>query len=524
MTTAPDDAREIELKLELGEAELRAVARHPWLAELAEGRPGTRALRSVYFDTPDLALWRNGLVLRVRASGGRRSACAKTRGEARGGMTAREEHEAPLPRSARDLAETPTAALIAAIPDERMRGALERAAAGKPLAPRVETRVRRTTRRLRLGSARLELALDAGEVHAGRKRFPVRELELERLGGPTRAVYDVALRLAAEVALRPGLSGKAERGFAHLAGREPAPVRAERPVFPRGATLGAALGAALGECLRHMTSNQPAVEHGEDPEAVHQMRVGVRRLRSALRLFRRQLPVRETELLVEELRWLAGRLGAARDLDVFLEELLGPLTKSRPGDAGLAALREAAEAARREAYTELRRELGTKRYTILVLRLGRLVDDPTSRRRGASELARPARPVARRLLRHLARRVRGLGARLAELSPEELHRLRIRTKRLRYAAELLAPLFGNEAVRTARRFAELQDVLGHLNDQATATQLVAGLRERLAEPTPELARAEGFVLGWAAGSAALGRERLAGAWRGVERLEPFWER
>jgi CHAD domain-containing protein len=264
-------------------------------------------------------------------------------------------------------------------------------------------------------------------------------------------------------------------------------------------------------------------ERGRDPEGVHQMRIGLRRLRSALRLFRAQLPVRETEALVGELRWLAGLLGAARDLDVFLEELLGPLARSRPGDRGLAALHGAAEGARRESYTRLRRELASQRHALLLLRLGRFVDGGSFRRRGGSELAQPARPLARRLLRQRAARVQQLGARLGELSPQELHRLRIRAKRLRYATELLAPLCADAAAtRAARRLATLQDVLGHLNDQATAEQLVARLRERLPRVTPELTRAEGFVLGFAARSAALGRERLGDAWLGVERLEPFW--
>jgi CHAD domain-containing protein len=383
--------------------------------------------------------------------------------------------------------------------------------------------VRRTLLRLRHGTALVEAALDAGEVRAGRKSLKVRELELEHISGSTRALYDVALRLAADVALRPGLLGKAERGFAHLIGRESEPSRAERPVFPRGATLEAVLAAVLAECLRQISANQPVAERGRDPEGVHQMRVGLRRLRSALRLFRNQLPVRETEALVEELRWLAGLLGAARDLDVFLEELLGPVTKGRPDDRGLAALRDAAEGARRDAYAALRRELASQRYATLLLRLGCFVDGASFRRRGASELARPARPLARRLLRHRAARVGQLGARLDELSAQELHRLRIRAKRLRYAIELLAPLFPGAAPdRTARRLAELQDVLGHLNDQATAEQLVTRLRERLPEVTPEVTRAEGFVLGWASSSTALGRERLVAAWRRVERLEPFW--
>lgn len=516
--------REIELKLEIGEADFARLRRHPWLVEISEGRPATRTLHSVYFDTQDLALWQHGLVLRVRGIGRRRIVGVKTRGEARGGLVAREEYEAPLAPTPGDLREVPHAALLAAIPDARMRHAIERAAAGQRLAPRVETQVRRTTLRLRHGTALVELALDAGEVRVGRKRLPIRELELERISGATRALYDVALRLASDVTLRPGLLGKAERGFAHLAGREPEPSRAERPVFPRGATLEAVLAAVLGECLRQTSANQPVAELGRDPEGVHQMRVGLRRLRSALRLFREQLPVRETEALVEELRWLAGLLGAARDLDVFLEELLGPVTKGRPDDRGLAALREAAEGARRDAYAALRRELASPRYTALVLRLGRFVDGASFRRRGATELARPARPLARRLLRQRAARVRQLGVRIDELSTRELHRLRIRAKRLRYATELLAPLFGDAApARTARRLADLQDVLGHLNDQATAEHLVARLRERLPGVSLEITRAEGFVLGWASSSAAIGRERIVAAWRRVERLEPFWD-
>jgi inorganic triphosphatase YgiF len=515
---------EVELKLEVGASDLARLARHPSLEQFGEGRPATRTLHGVYFDTKDLDLWQRGLVLRVRTVGRRRIVGVKTRGDARGGLVAREEAEAPLASAPGELRQVPQAALLAAIPDARLRRAALRAAQGKRLVPRVETHVRRTTRRLRLGTSLVELALDVGEVRAGRRRMPIRELELERVAGSTRALYDVALRLAADAALRPGLLGKAERGFAVLAGRAPEPSRAERPAFARGASLEAVIAAVLGECLRQVSANQPVAVRGDDPEGVHQMRVGLRRLRSALRLFRRQLPVHETEALAPELRWLGRLLGAARDLDVFLEELLGPVTKNRPRDRGLAALREAAEKARREAYTALRRELASQRHTVLVLRLGRLVDGGAFRGRAAGELARPARPLARRLLRRRAERVRQLGARFDELSPPQLHRLRIRAKRLRYAIELLAPLFpGAAPERAARRLADLQDALGHLNDQATAEQLVARLRERLPEVTPEIVRAEGFVMGWASSTAALGRERLADAWRRVERLEPFWE-
>jgi CHAD domain-containing protein len=255
------------------------------------------------------------------------------------------------------------------------------------------------------------------------------------------------------------------------------------------------------------------------------MRVGARRLRSALRLFDAWLPPRVAHPLSSELRWLAGELGRARDLDVFQVETLAPMLASRPDDSGLAAWRDAAEAARTEAYAAVRAALASRRYALLVLRLGRFVESPSFRRTGGAA-ARDARaqPEGRRLLRHLAARMRNLGERLDQLSAQDLHRLRIRTKRLRYASELLGPLFeGKAPARTARRLAELQDALGHLNDLVNAEALIGQLRERMGTASPATARAEGFVLGYAARSAAAGRAELTHAWQRVARIDPFWE-
>ena len=517
--------REIELKLEVAAEDLPALLASPRLRELAEGRPRRQTLWSVYYDTADLALWRSGLVLRVRAAGRRRIVGVKTRGVVRGGLVAREEVEAPLAGEATDPRRAAPAVLLASIAEPRLRRAIEVAAAGGRLVPRVATQFRRSTLRVRLGSALVELALDQGEVRAGRARLPIRELELELLSGSARALFDVALRLAADVTLRPSALGKAERGFARLLGEEAAPVRAEPIALPRNASLDATLRAVLGECLRHLTANQPAAERGRDAEGVHQMRVGARRLRSALRLFDARLPPRAAHALSSELRWLAGELGRARDLDVFLGETLGPILAGRPEDAGLATWRDAAEAARAEAYAAVRTALASPRYALLVLRLGRVVEAPLFRRAGrATTREARAQPEARRLLRHLAGRMHDLGKRLDQLSAHDLHRLRIRTKRLRYASELLGPLFDGKApARTARRLAELQDALGHLNDLTNAEALAGQLRERIGDAaSPATARAEGFVLGYAARSAAAGRAELAHAWQRVARIEPFW--
>jgi inorganic triphosphatase YgiF len=516
--------REVELKLELEARDLSRLARHPRLLELAEGRARQQLLQSVYYDTPDLALWRKGLVLRVRAVGRRRIVGVKTRGVLRGGLVARDELEGLLAGAAIDPRRVPRAALLASIAQPRLRHAVEKAASGQRLGPRVETRFQRRTLRLHLGAAAIELALDQGEVRAGRSRLPIREIELELLAGRSAALFDVALRLAGDFALRPSSLGKAERGFARLLGAGPTPSRAAPVALRPGASLDDTVRNVLGECMRHLTANQLAAEKPEDPEGVHQMRVGTRRLRSALRLFDPWLPVRATQALVDELRWLGRELGRARDLDVFTLDLLGPIAKSRPEDAGLGTLHAAAESARAEAHVAVRTALRSQRYALLVLRLGRFVEGTPLRRAQLAALHAPARRAILPLLRRRAADVRKLGEQLDQLSTRELHRLRIRTKRLRYAIELVGPLFGDKAAaRSARRLAELQDVLGKLNDLANAEALLARLRERIPSADPEAtARAEGFALGYAARSAAAGRDALGNAWRRAARQGPFW--
>ncbi len=517
--------REIELKLEVRAQDLPHLLHHPRLLELAEGTPRRRSVLTVYYDTPDLALWRSGLVLRVRRIGRRLSVGVKTRGVVRGGLVARDELETPLAAAGLDPRRVARSGLLGAIAEPRLRRALERAAGGEPLAPRVETRFRRSALRVRLGSALVELALDEGEARAGRARIPIRELELELLAGATRALFDLALELATEFELQPSSLGKAERAFERLLGEAQAPAHAEPIQLARNASLEAALRSVLGECVRHLTANRSAAQHRTDPEGVHQMRVGARRLRSALRLFEAWLPPRVTLSLAGELRWLGRELGRARDLDVFVTELLGSLERSLPEDAGLEALHEAAEAARAEAHAAVRAALSSQRYALLVLRLGRFIEGTPFRRGGLAARQVSALRAARPLLRRLATELHELGARIDRLSARELHRLRIRTKRLRYAIELIGPLFGEKScTRAERRLAALQDRLGYLNDLASAEALLAQLRDRLgAKASPATARAEGRVLSHAAAWVAAGRAELSHAWRRVARSEPFWE-
>jgi len=511
--------REIELKLEIRPEDVPRLLGSPELRALAAGRGRTRSLHSVYFDTPQLGLARHGMALRVRRDGRRLVQTLKARGPERGAHFDRIEYEAVA------SAEQPDLDLV---PDPEARARALEAMAGAGLEPVIETRIRRTHRLLRQGDASLEIDVDVGEVRTVEGSQPLCEVELELREGEPGALYDVAIALLDVVPLRISTLSKADLGYASLTGSHPQPCKAKEPELAPDATLDRVVSATLECCLAHILGNLLPAHLGRDVEGVHQMRVGVRRLRSALRLFRPVVPAGVLRPLEAELRWLGRELGGVRDLDVFVVELLDPLFAGRPGDKGLERLREVAQALRAERHEALRRALDSVRVTRLCLELGRFVARREWRNQPLDEssarLFAPARGLAAELLELRDRKARRLGSRIDELSPAELHRLRIQLKRLRYAGELLGGLYpGRRRERYLERLPELQDRLGRLADLATAQGLLAGLLERIdPDARPACARAAGFVEGWAAADVAHDSRRLGKAWERFARARPFW--
>jgi len=512
--------REVELALRVPEAALGELRRHPRIRALGVDRPRTRALESVYWDTPRLDLWRAGLGLRLRRTDGTLLQNVKTRGEAAGGLFERAEWEAPLAGDRPDPA---------AIPDPALRRRVERETAGKELAPRVRTRVRRTVRRLREGAREALFVLDVGEVEAGSRRAPLCELELEQVRGDPRFLYDIALALQDRVPLRPAVRDKAERGFALLRGVESSPQRARRPVLPAGCSVDDALAAVLACGLEQILANEAPARTGLDPEGVHQMRVGTRRVRSALSVFRSVLPPEPLGRFRQELRWLARELGAARDLDVFLEQMLLPLARRSPDDPALKRLAEVARDLRDDAYTGLRETLDSPRCGRLLLELSAWVaargwrDPPPGS--GSGGLSAPALSFAGEQLARRYRKVRRRGRDLARRTRAEKHALRIEVKKLRYAAEFFRSLYPEPRVgRMIKRLGRLQDVLGHLNDRHTAEAVLDRSLEWLGpEATAAHHRAAGFVSGWTGAEAEHQARQLERRWKRFLRTRPFWQ-
>lgn len=260
-----------------------------------------------------------------------------------------------------------------------------------------------------------------------------------------------------------------------------------------------ALRVRLRAQLRTILATDPGTRLGRDPESLHDMRVAVRRTRALLRA---GAPLYTNDLggLVEELRWLGERLGAVRDLDVLLERLRAEAAALDPADARDArALLRSLESRRNGERRSLAKTLDSSRYIALLDRFEREIDDLA-----ASDTTTTLAEIAKNEMRKLRKRVRAT----ADPSDEELHALRKRGKRVRYAYELAG---GNAVVKRAKTF---QDVLGEHQDSVVAEST---LRELAASAAPARALAAGLLIERERAARAGARDRWRKSWKQLER-------
>jgi inorganic triphosphatase YgiF len=506
---------ESELKLRLDPRRVRALLDSPQLKARATAAPATGRLKTLYYDSPDQALRRHGTALRMRRVRRRWIQSVKAAGEETAGLHRRSEVEQVVPGPA------PQPELL---PGE-VRAALDGAAL--PLAPVFATEVRRTVIPLSLGDGQeVELALDRGRIKTADAVERICEAELEVKLGPPSSAFALALELLRAVPFVLEHRSKAERGYALLERRPPAPRMALPIALTAEVPANLALANAAAEGLRHMGANEAVARAGgQDIEGVHQMRVGLRRLNVALSLANKLRPDPERELLRAELSWIGDILGKARDLDVFIAETLDALRRRAGQDSDIDRLAERAAKARAKAYDALRAALDSPRYTEAQLRLGAWIAAFA-----APTLVVPDYPplgeVAGALLNKRHRQIRKFARRHGCQSKEELHALRLHAKKLRYSASFFAPLFARKRTRIfIARLAELQDMLGMAHDSEVARTVLAALGTR---PTPEAPprapwrRADALVEGWhlARGTDLAGR--IDAAWQALSKARRFW--
>ena len=374
------------------------------------------------------------------------------------------------------------------------------------LKPVFKTSVARTIYQVDGRDWAVEMSIDQGRVTAHGREAPISELELELKRGAPCHLFALADRLRKRLPLRILVKAKAQRGYELIEGKPISPVRAEKLALAKDATAEEAFRLIARSCLYQLIANEPAL-HNDDPEAVHQMRIAVRRLRTAISLFADVTRDAKVGQIKSGLRWITAQLAAARELDVFMHDA-GALPQV-PQSARASLGRLHAELARRrdDALAHARSTAASPQYgdhvfeTLAWIESGPWVtsDGPARTRR-----RQPARSLARRQLERRVRKIRKRGKALAGLSPRRRHKLRVQAKKVRYATDFFGALFpGKARKRRRKRFVSglksIQRALGQLNDVAAHEAL--GLRVARAPLLPsrdaarDLACAAGLVIG-----------------------------
>lgn len=406
-------------------------------------------LSTTYLDTDDLRLARWGASLRHRA------------GE---GWTVK------LPADGDGLVLVRTEVLFAGNgrrPPVDAVDLLQAFVRARALRPRASLRTLRRHVELRDADGRLlaDVVDDDVSVLDGRRTVTkFRELEVEITDDMPSRLLDAVLDLVRQAGAGP--PDPTPKYLRALGSSELRIPEVQLPKLGSNATGGDVLRRALARSVVRLVQHDPVVRLDDDPEGVHQARVATRRLRSDLRTFRPLLDPAWTKALREELDWLAGMLGSVRDGDVLLGRMRRRAAElAEPDPRGVELLVAAVEALRDHAQAELLSILRSERYLALLDRLVEAASAP--RVLPAAEL--PAEDVlpdlVRRPWKSLAKSVKALPG---VPSDDELHKVRIKTKRLRYASEAAAPIAGRKARKLAQAAADLQDVLGDLSDAVFA--------------------------------------------------------
>ena len=498
---------ERELKFVADRETLRIALTIPLPGKMTHG-PVSQAIKTTYFDTEALDLMRHGVTLRVRQSGGGCTLGVKRHMHAPAGYFQREEDEAPLPSTELNLD----------VLSRKTSLQLKKIAGKKALVPRFGSDVCRTVKILSFYGSDIEVALDEGFVFAGHKREPTHEIELELKAGPPVELFEFGLALADMLPLTPAVFSKAEHAAKLLSPTPFEPVRSALPNLARHNSAGEAIGMLLRNCLNHFLSNIPVLNRGDSMEAIHQMHVAMRRLRSVFTLVDWQFPSVELDALRAESKRIASLLGEARDWDVFVESICEGPVRRFVDTPGLDHLIDAARSKAQRSHGAVMRLAKDGTLARFTLRLNLFVE---RRSMPGDPLSEPVIDFAMTSLNRLYRRLLRRGRGFRSQSPVERHALRIAVKRMRYAAEFFGNLFRphSAAERYIEKAQALQNLLGQPNDKLIALKLIKTLD--CAEDA-ELSSAAGIAARWFAHKGDSDKLANREAWQSLCKAKPFW--
>jgi inorganic triphosphatase YgiF len=493
-------AIETELKLHISPEHLLNLKRHPLLRSLSTTRARNLKLYNIYYDTADLALHRLAMALRLRRAGKQFLQTLKGGGQVSAGLHQRNEWETPVPSEQLDFD------ALKACGAELPHGVRNR------LQPVFVTDFVRNVRLLKFEGAEIELCMDGGEIRAGQSSCPISELELELKSGTPQQLFKLAMALLDIVPLQVEHTSKAEYGYLLFSASKPSVSKGRFPPLKKSQSIASALQGLIGACLAHVQSNVPGALLKLDEEYLHQVRVGLRRLRVALSITQRFRTDDELTALREQVAKLCVELGRSREWDVFVTQTLAPICTRLPEHEGLREVLALSERARKKQHAGMESSLASPEFQRMLLRFGAWMQDEQW-----GEAENTLEQFAVETLKKRYKTAVKSGNAVTGTDAAQLHALRIACKKLRYSIEMLGSLYSDTKTKDyVAALADLQDILGTLNDIAVAHRLLSELDNAARHDTLALIR------GWMEHDYAERVAEFGKAWKRFSGQKEFW--
>jgi CHAD domain-containing protein len=488
----------------------RALSKLGYMAELV----GESTSTDLYLDTDDWLILRSGAACRLRLSEEETLLSVQS-------LALPEGHA--LPTVHRESLKEQPAGFPASVPGTDVASVLKPAIGEEPVDVRLKLLREETVYRAsRDDGTAIEVAAGAFHIDLGKLDKGFVEIEL-RIPRPARGEMN---RISEAVESALGLDaaeGHILPTALDLAGlKTPKLEESEELALLKTDRLVDSAHRILRRHFAKMVWNEPGTRLGMDPEYLHDMRVASRRLRAAIRLLRRSLPQKRIQDFLQDLKWVGNALGRVRDMDVYIEHLEKDMKKISPEHRpALDAYVKEISSKREESRKGMLRALDGKRYRGFVESFGEWLEEGPAEEPAEPIASVPAVVGARELILRRLKRVLKDGRDITGASPDaQLHKLRIRCKRLRYACEFFADLYGAPASRFAKRVTKLQDILGAHQDAVVARQMVSQFAKEISgddSATRDLYMAVGQLTAVYAQRAADERERFAKAWKRFDR-------
>ncbi|OIR12552.1 inorganic triphosphatase [mine drainage metagenome] len=505
----------VELKLAVACQDAASLLEQSIVMAASFNKPITYKLVTTYYDTPDLKLFDAGISLCIRHVAGRWIQSIKTIGHSFSGLYEYMESESEISVGSPYLTKISAPKLIKFLSNQNLIHAL---------IPIFQTKVMHSEWTLGFnGGDKVELALDVGQLIVGKSHEPISEIKLALKKGSKGRLFDLAMKLKSQTSITLGNNSKMQYGYAYYREIPLIVYYAKPPKLRRNNDANSAFKKIAWECVNQLLSNQDMVLYGTDIEGLHQMRVALRRLRSAFTLFSKLIGRKNSVELLSELGLFADSLGKARDLDVFIAETLPAVMRQFQNHEGLLKLRDKALSAKAVAYVKVRTEILSQRYHDWVLMLADWLENERwhASINDHKDSDTKVLDVASASLTKHHKQLRRCGKHFTHMLPEERHATRIAAKKLRYAAEFFAGIYSPGKSRSfIKDLSRLQDCLGLLNDISSTEKLL----HELIGPRPGHALDEALhiFIGCNACNVVNSLAQADHAWRKFTHHKSFW--